>query len=157
SDDTQQLVRWDSQAWQPLNTPVGVDVRAVAVGTDGTLWVGGSYWPQGDSWAAPILERWDGGAWSRADVGQYEARGAWLTSLTIGNDGGVWAAGILRNPNTRLDNAFVAHVDNHGKAVGADGGIYPARYTDPHTGDSFDVTAVAGMPSSDGVWVIGTL
>ncbi len=157
SGDAQQLTRWDGKVWQALATPAGVDLRAVAVGSDNTLWAGGSYWPQGANWAAPILERWDGLAWSKAEVGQYEARGAWLTSLAIGVDGSVWAAGMLRNPNTRLDNAFVTHVDSLGKAVGTNGGIYPARYTDPHKGDSFSVTAVAGMPGADGVWVIGTL
>jgi hypothetical protein len=102
------------------------------------------------------LERWDGVAWSQAEVGQYEARGAWLTSLAIGGDGSVWAAGMLRNPNTRLDNAFVAHVDGRGNAERAGGGLYPARYTDPHRGDAFSVTAVAAMPGANGAWFVGT-
>ena len=157
SDRSQQLARWDGRAWQPLATPAGVSLQAVAVGTDGALWAGGSYWPQGENWAAPILERWDGAVWSQAEVGQYEARGAWLTSLAIGGDGSVWAAGFLRNPNTRLANAFVAHMDSHGHAERAGGGLYPARYTDPHKDDAFSVTAVAEMPGANGAWVIGTL
>lgn len=157
SDHAQQLVRWDGRAWQPLVTPSGVSLQAVAVGTDGTLWAGGSYWPQGENWAQPILERWDGGGWSRAEAGPYEARGAWLTSLAIGSDGSVWAAGYLRNPSTRLNNAFVVHMDSHGKAERVGGGLYPARYTDPHRGDAFSVTAVAGIPGAHGAWVIGTL
>jgi hypothetical protein len=125
SDQSQQLAQWDGRAWQLLAAPDGVSLQAVAVGTDGALWAGGSYWPQGENWAAPILEHWDGGAWSQAEVGQYEARGAWLTSLTIGGDGSVWAAGMLRNPNTRLDNAFLAHVDSRGNAERTGGGLTP--------------------------------
>jgi hypothetical protein len=157
SDNVQQLARWNGRAWQPLAAPGGVNLQAVAVGADGALWAGGSYWPQGENWAQPILERWDGAAWSQAAVGQYEARGARLTSLAIGGDGSVWAGGMLRNPNTRLENAFLAHVDGRGYAEPTGGGLYPARYDDPHTGDSFGVTAVAAMPGADGAWLIGTL
>lgn len=154
--NAQQLVRWDGRAWRQLPAPDGVNLQAIAAGTDGTLWAAGSYWPQGGNWAAPILVRWNGSAWSPAEVSQPEARGAWLTSLALGSDGSVWAAGMLRNPNTRLDNAFVAHVDGQGKAESTGGGYYPAVYTDPHRGDAFVVTAVAAMPGADGAWLVGT-
>lgn len=156
SVNTQYLARWDGQAWRQIPAPAGMDLQAVATGADGALWAAGSYWPQGANWAAPILERWDGSVWSPAEVSQPEARGAWLTSLAIGSDGSVWAAGMLRNPNTRLNNAFVAHVDEQGKAKSTGGGYYPAVYTDPHRGDAFVVTSVAAMPGADEAWLVGT-
>ncbi|MFI5271439.1 MAG: hypothetical protein ACHQ4H_00205 [Ktedonobacterales bacterium] len=156
SANSQQLARWDGQAWRLLPVPGGVSMQAIAGGAGGSIWAAGSYWPQGANWAAPILERWDGNTWSPADISQPEARGAWLTSLATSADGSVWAAGMLRNPNTRLDNAFVAHVDSHGKAESTGAGLYPASYSDPHNGDAFAVTAVAAMLGADGAWLVGT-
>lgn len=157
----QRLVRWDGRAWQELPMPdpsaKGLDLQALAAGPHGAVWAAGSYYSAdaASPWAVPIVEHWDGTAWSRVPTSETESRGAWLTSLAVGSDGTLWAAGSLRNPNTRLMNAFMEHVTDP-KGTTSAFGLYPSIYTDPHRADSFGVMGIAAVPGATAAWVVGT-
>lgn len=123
------ILHWDGARWARVAAaPISgysAAFSALAVGGPADVWALGSAAPTRNATPHPIAERWNGGAWSRAEVGQYEARGASLTSLAIGGDGSVWAAGFLRNPSTRLYNALVVHLDAHGNAARTGRGLFP--------------------------------
>ena len=157
----EQLVRWDGRAWQELPMPdpgaKGLNLAAIAAGPSGAVWAAGSYYSADTAspWAVPIVEHWNGTAWSRVPTSEAESRGAWLTSLAVGSDGTLWAAGSLRNPNTRLMNAFMEHVTDP-KGTTSAFGLYPSIYTDPHRADSFGVLGIAAVPGANAAWVVGT-
>lgn len=155
--DTGQIVSWNGHTWQArlaidASAP-GLSLQAIAVGGDGAVWVAGSYFPAGENGAAPIVERWDGTAWSVFPSIQPEARGAWFTNLAVASDGTIWAAGTLRNPNTRLMNALLEHLDGNVQHNAMY--FYPSIYTDPHNGNSFGVTSMAVVPGANKVWITG--
>jgi hypothetical protein len=162
ADNKKQIVHWNGQSWLQSLLPDpnarGLVLRTLAVGSDGTVWVAGSYMPSGSQWEVPILEHWNGTSWVQVSITKPEAKGAWLSDLAIGTDGTVWAVGSLRNPNTRLFNVFIEAVTSQGTEEHQSAfSLYHTSYMDPHNGYSFNGTRIAAVPKADSVWVIGTL
>jgi trimeric autotransporter adhesin len=106
-----QVARWDGTAWHALGTgtgPVIVDdgitrdgsIRALAVGPNGDLYVGGSF-TQIDATPANGVARWDGTAWhalgsgivDRGVLGGDELFPATIYALAAAADGSLYAGG----------------------------------------------------------------
>ena len=96
------IARWDGAAWHPLGSGMNggspnqfVDVRALAVGPDGSLYAGGLFDTAGGVLANGIA-RWDGAAWHPLGSGMgglAEPNDPTVYALAFGPDGSLYAGG----------------------------------------------------------------
>ncbi len=105
------IVRWDGEAWAPLQSGLTVsggicgEVTALVVADDGILYVGGRFEEAGGK-PASYVARWDGTAWS--PVGDnLDGPGQRLRDLFIASDGALYAVGGFYSGNSvlRLDGS----------------------------------------------------
>lgn len=57
------IARWDGTNWSALGDAVGGDIRALAFGPDGSLYVGGQLLESDGTASLNHVARWDGAAW----------------------------------------------------------------------------------------------
>ena len=132
------IARWDGAEWQPLGSGIEGDantwVQALAIGTDGSLYVGGKFFYAGGAPAGNIA-RWDGAAWHAQGGTNGAVQDLTLDpngSLVLGGSFSYAGAGILVNriarwnPKTATYEAFGSGMDNSVGALLAapDGAIY---------------------------------
>jgi len=90
-----RVARWDGEAWSALGSGIAggllANVFALAVATDGTLYVGGSFTTAGGSPAANVAQ-WDGEAWSAVGSG-LTGPGANVLALSLDAGGTLYAGG----------------------------------------------------------------
>ncbi|HYE97140.1 MAG TPA: T9SS type A sorting domain-containing protein, partial [Rubricoccaceae bacterium] len=111
------IARWTGTAWEHIGGPTGValgevSVKALTVGPDGALYVGGRfdavYQPDGTLLAADRAARFDGATWSALP----SPGGHTVEALAFGPDGRLYAAGTHgTEPNGALSEAGVAVLD----------------------------------------------
>ncbi len=97
-----RIARWDGAAWHPLGSGMNgdspnqfVDVRALAVGPDGSLYAGGLFDTAGGVLANGIA-RWDGATWHPLGTGMGGLAEPWdptVYALAFGPDGSLYAGG----------------------------------------------------------------
>ena len=56
--DGDRIARWNGSAWQPFGSGLNGTVRALAVGADGSLYVGGEFTDAGGIAAADRVVKW---------------------------------------------------------------------------------------------------
>lgn len=89
--NTVGIAKWDGTVWTPLSVGItggNQDVFALAVGLDGSLFVGGDFINQGDA-NGDYITRWDGTAWNSLGTGM----SSYVLALAIGPDGSLYAGG----------------------------------------------------------------
>ena len=114
-----RIARWDGAAWHPLGSGMNgespsqfVDVRALAVGTDGSLYAGGLFDTAGGVLANGIA-RWDGAAWHPLGTGMgglAEPSDPTVYALAFGQDGSLYAGGQFTEAGGAATN-YIARWD----------------------------------------------
>ncbi|HEX8386860.1 MAG TPA: T9SS type A sorting domain-containing protein [Rubricoccaceae bacterium] len=143
----QNVARWDGAAWHALGDGVVVGtfyphIRALVVGPDGSVYVGGGIVTAG---GAPVsgIARWDGTSWDDlgGGLGGMDTGGEHAKGLAVGVDGSVYAAGrfasaggVPANSVARWDgvawHALGSGLDGYADALarGPDGSLYVGGY-----------------------------
>lgn len=93
------VARWDGATWHAMGTGAltGIDgvVRALAVGSDGSVYAGGSFY-SADGVVARHVARWDGAAWHALGSGIGGPLGeGYVYDLTLGADGSLYVGGYF--------------------------------------------------------------
>ena len=101
------IARWDGLAWHPLSSGMtGGDfptVFALAIGSDGSLYAGGSFTSAGGVLANNIA-RWDGTAWHPLGAGMTGGSYIDVYTLAIGPDGSLYAGGVFASAGGVIAN-----------------------------------------------------
>ena len=91
------IARWDgsTSSWHSLGSGMGgtiytPEVYALAVGPDGSLYAGGSFWTAGGV-TVNYIARWDGTAWHALGAGMDTA----VSALAVAPDGTLYAGGYF--------------------------------------------------------------
>jgi trimeric autotransporter adhesin len=136
------IARWDGVQWHPLGSGVAAEYRpsvnALAIGPDGSLYVGGSFTTAGGV-AAKNVARWDGATSSWQPLGAI--MNGTVYALAAGPDGSLYAGGwftraggwVATNRIARWDGARWRPLGSgiggevsrvNGLAVAPDGSLY---------------------------------
>ncbi|MFI0732064.1 hypothetical protein ACH4S9_24185 [Streptomyces sp. NPDC021225] len=92
-------LRWNGSGWTRTPQPVEHGrFDDIAAGAGGEAWAVGSQ-GGGDGGDAPIVERWDGGAWQLEDVPLPAGARGGFHAVAVSPQGTVWAGGGLFNDN----------------------------------------------------------
>jgi len=83
------VAKWDGAAWSQLGSGMQ-SVTALALASDGTLYVGGRFTVDGGV-SADQIAKWDGSAWSALGPGM----SSWVTSLVVTPQGILYAGGMF--------------------------------------------------------------
>ena len=104
-----RIAKWDGTCWSGLGTGIEVSgfgqINALAVQTDGVLYVGGTFVTAGGNAAANIA-KWDGTSWSSLGSGMNNN----VADLTVDSTGAVFAGGSFTQAGGVAAN-FVAKWD----------------------------------------------
>jgi len=91
------IARWDesTSSWHSLGSGMGgtvyaPEVQALAVGPDGSLYAGGSFWTAGGV-TVNYIARWDGTTWHALGAGMDTA----VSALAVAPDGTLYAGGYF--------------------------------------------------------------
>lgn len=91
-----RVARWDGSSWHPLGdglTNVGWgSISALAIGPDGSLYVGGDFTTAGGQ-PVNYVARWDGAAWHPLGDGMGGSGSPYVEALVVGPDGSLYAGG----------------------------------------------------------------
>jgi hypothetical protein len=86
------IARWNGASWSALSAGMNGAVRALAVGSDGTLYAGGDFSSAGSCLSddgCNSIARWNGTSWSALDTGMNST----VYTLAVGSDGALYAGG----------------------------------------------------------------
>jgi len=92
--NTKGIAKWNGAAWSAMGTGCGGAspyARAIAVGQDGSIYVGGMFASMGGVANTLGIAKWDGTVWSALGTGMDET----VTGLAIGPDGSLYAVGFF--------------------------------------------------------------
>lgn len=87
------LVRDADGAWQAMGTGANGSVTALALGQDGSIYVGGYFSLAGGVADTAYVARWTGTVWESLGTGMGGAVSPNVTALAVAPDGSVYAAG----------------------------------------------------------------
>lgn len=136
-----RIARWNGTSWNALGTGVsgglyGSSVKALEVGPDGSLYVGGNFTNAGGV-AANRIARWDGSSWHALGSGLSGSGQPMVNALAFGRDGSLYvggqftsAGGVAATNIARWDGSqwYPLGSQMNGTvevlAVGADGSLY---------------------------------
>ncbi|GAB3870169.1 hypothetical protein GCM10028824_18450 [Hymenobacter segetis] len=98
------VARWNGTAWSSLGTGSGNGITlspgpsnavfALAIGTNGDVYAGGSFTQAGGA-AANNVAKWNGAAWNPLGSGMTAATDVTVYALAIGTNGDVYAGGVF--------------------------------------------------------------
>lgn len=142
------LLHFDGSSWRVAHQPdakaSGELTSVAAVSADDAYAVG--YRALQGGAAKPLMEHWDGNAWTRVAVPSrtHGAPNVVLTSMTATSDGDIWALGKATKGTKTF--FYVLH---------GDGTTWDAMDLPTH-GYGTNYTGISGSSSSD-VWVVGSV
>ena len=161
------IARWDGVQWHPLGSGVAAEYRpsvnALAIGPDGSLYVGGSFTTAGGV-AAKNVARWDCATSSWQPLGGI--MNGPVSALAVGPDGSLYAGGWFTRAGTWAATNHVARWDGgrwrplgsgiggedpmvHSLAVGPDGSLYAGgRFTSAGGAEANHIARWDGATSS---------
>lgn len=121
-----RVAYWDGANWNIVAAGGIGSVKSLALGLDGTLYVGGSFvtWDGGDADQSFITSYPIGGPWTALDVGA----DAIVYGMAVAPDGVLYATGNFLNPETRIASwdgtawaALGTGINSIGSALAIDG------------------------------------
>jgi hypothetical protein len=91
---TNYIAQWNGTAWSAVGsgTAVGADINAVAIGTNGDIYIGGAFASVSGNANAKGIAKWDGSAWSALSTGTSGADFQ-VRDIAIGGAGNVFLVG----------------------------------------------------------------
>ena len=108
-----RVARWNGSAWGGLGTGVGNGmndfVSAVAVASNGDVYVGGNFTRAGGA-SANRVARWNGSAWSSLGAGLGNGLNSYsgsVMALAVAGNGDVYAGGVFTQANGISTAGFV--------------------------------------------------
>ncbi|GAB3857170.1 hypothetical protein GCM10028822_30440 [Hymenobacter terrigena] len=127
-----RVARWNGAAWSSLGTGtangVNSDVFTLAIGSNGDVYVGGSFTQAGGATANGIAH-WNGTAWNSLGTGTANGVGGGVYALAIGSNGDVYvgggftqAGGVAANRVARWNGTAWSSLGT-GTANGISGGL----------------------------------
>lgn len=121
------IIQRDSQgAWSKLGTGVsGGEIRAIAVGADGSVYVAGWFTSAGGVANTSYIAKWDGSNWSALGTGANNR----VYALAVGSDGSLYAGGEFTLMGGVANTVRIARWDGsawNALGTGANSGIVSA-------------------------------
>jgi len=93
------IAKWDGTAWSALGTAgnegAGGQVLALAVGTNGDIYVGGLFTFVAQSISANSIAKWNGAAWSALGVGANNGVDGMVSALVVATNGDLYVGGAF--------------------------------------------------------------
>jgi hypothetical protein len=142
------IEHWDGSSWNIVPNPASTDADSVLSSITAVsatnIWAVGFQHSNGEGGQRPLVEHWDGTAWSVVTVPAGNPAQSRFTSVSADGPDDVWAVGSHLEPGTSdLATALVEHWD--GTAWSAVTGL-------PDLGNSLVSAVYAASPSD--VWAI---
>jgi hypothetical protein len=88
------VVRWDGTNWTPLGSGLNSTPFALAVGSGGTLYAGGTFSIAGGV-SASLVAKWNGTTWSALGTGLSRYYGQSVYALAVDRGGNLYAGGYF--------------------------------------------------------------
>ena len=104
SDNVNRIQKWNGSAWSSLSTGLNNTIRALAIGPDGYLYIGGLF-TNADGTYGDYLCYWDGTAFHR--IGTVELNGA-VYSIAFDHAGRLIAGGDFNNASGISNANYIA-------------------------------------------------
>jgi len=91
---TNNIAKWDGNAWSPLGSGMNSQVNVLAIDGSGNLYAGGGFTTAGSK-SANYIAKWNGSAWSSLGTGMAGIYGWGVIALAIDGSGNVYAGGTF--------------------------------------------------------------
>ena len=147
------IAAWDGSQWHALGSGISgqnnPSVRAMAIGLDGSLYVGGQFAGAGGI-AANCTARWDGAQWHALDGGMGAGTYPSVEAMAMGTDGSIIAGGQFTAAGDVGTNYIAKWNGSDWRPVGLGNGVNGT--VDALTSLSSESFYAAGaFPNADGV------
>lgn len=147
------IEHWDGSEWtivdHPESTARGTALHDVTAVSPTDIWAVGEVSPETGSWtdARPLVMHYDGTSWTTIPTPEVpkEQRPAQLRSVSVTDDGQVWAAGLRNAAEGVFGVPLILHHDGSGWQ----------EPPDPGVGTRINVVGVYAAADDD-VWVVAT-
>ena len=164
------IAHWTGSAWEPLGEGLEEDanVYALAMGADGSLYVGGEFLTTGGGLTVNNVARWDGSSWSAVGGGVlHSSFDATVEALALDASGNLYAGGYFNRAEGNVAESVAMWDGSSWSAlgVGLDDDVYALTITSDGTliaGGRFqesggvDMEGVAAWTGTDWVDVGGS-
>jgi hypothetical protein len=149
TDGATWIIHWDGTAWTrvPSPNPAGdnAQLNGVAVASADSAWAVGSYDNPIADMSLPLIEHWDGRAWTLVPSPNPARQITQLNGVATASTASAWAVGSYDNPVTRTWRPLIEHWD--GRAW--------TRVPSPDLAGGGTLSAVAAL-SPASAWAVGT-
>jgi hypothetical protein len=147
NDDRTWIIHWNGTAWTrvPSPSPAGSpQLTGVAVATARSAWAVGSYTSPVTGRSLPLIEHWDGHAWTLVPSPVIQG-GAVLMGVAVASPDSAWAVGGHGTAGGSGGDPLIEHWD--GRAW--------ARVPSPHLAGGGTLNAVTSLSPTD-AWAVGS-